>query len=912
MKMFKDKSVGRKLAFVAGFTASFFVLVVLGATIAKEFDAVRVKQILYADNIYKLDSTCLMYDGVWKSAAMPTDYRDATKLQGRTLSSSSPSDTNVLKWNAGASQWEPGVGGGGAGDVTGPSGGTTSTMLARFADTTGKVLQATQLYSDQVINIASPTNGDTLYYNSGWQKLAKGSDGQYLKLASGVPAWDTPAGGGDVTGPAGATGDNFASFNSTTGKIIKDSGSKASDFAASGHNHSGTYEPVISSGTTGQYWRGDKSWQTLDKTAVGLANVENTTLSTWAGSANITTLGTVTSGTISTGAVLKDVTMTLGSDADGDLYYRSSNKLTRLAKGTTLQYLRMNAGATAPEWATGGSGASAFVDLSDYYGSAIAIGDADKIVSVKYSAPDWILGCSALLHLKGADTSTVITNALGGHTFVCNGNAKIRTDQYKFASSSLRTNGNDDVTAPASAKFDMGTVFTIDGWVRFATVRANNYVFDIGSNYSFLTYLNGSWSVLSPAGTTILEYTATANVNTWYHWRICRNGTAWYLFIDGELVDTGTSSQPFGGTDKILHIGNYGGGGDYGVNGWHDEIRFVKGVCETTESFTKPTVPNDETTIEAGIELSDTKVTDLAPKTAPAFATSITGSYLTASQMVITDGSKNIVSAPVATYPSLTELSYVKGLSSAVQTQINAKAPLASPTFTTDITHGANANTSGSSTSNVMSGWYQGGAFTRTDDDTFSVADSAENVEAFKVGRPVRYADTVGTWSYGIVITQTDAGATLTIDIAGAPMTTSFDAYIQYGDMSKAIQFDLFLPGDYAPSTGDKLATIGKAPAKWRAGRAYMVQFHGSQHTAYGTTQPKVNPKINNAVVSTADSNNGIQLSTADTWVDNATVSINTSNYDINRGEALEINITGAGVGTAGGDLVLELVFVQE
>jgi hypothetical protein len=35
-------------------------------------------------------------------------------------------------------------------------------------------------------------------------------------------------------------------------------------------------EPTISAGTTGQYWRGDKSWQTLDKTAVGLSNVPNT------------------------------------------------------------------------------------------------------------------------------------------------------------------------------------------------------------------------------------------------------------------------------------------------------------------------------------------------------------------------------------------------------------------------------------------------------------------------------------------------------------------------------------------------------------------------------------------------------------------------------------------------------------
>ena len=35
-------------------------------------------------------------------------------------------------------------------------------------------------------------------------------------------------------------------------------------------------ENTIAPGTTGQYWRGDKSWQTLDKTAVGLGNVANT------------------------------------------------------------------------------------------------------------------------------------------------------------------------------------------------------------------------------------------------------------------------------------------------------------------------------------------------------------------------------------------------------------------------------------------------------------------------------------------------------------------------------------------------------------------------------------------------------------------------------------------------------------
>ena len=49
--------------------------------------------------------------------------------------------------------------------------------------------------------------------------------------------------------------------------------------------------------TTGSY--ADPAWITsLSKSKVGLANVENTALSTWAGSGNITTIGTLSSGTV--------------------------------------------------------------------------------------------------------------------------------------------------------------------------------------------------------------------------------------------------------------------------------------------------------------------------------------------------------------------------------------------------------------------------------------------------------------------------------------------------------------------------------------------------------------------------------------------------------------------------------------
>lgn len=35
-------------------------------------------------------------------------------------------------------------------------------------------------------------------------------------------------------------------------------------------------EPTITAGTTGQFWRGDKSWVSIDKSTIGLSNVDNT------------------------------------------------------------------------------------------------------------------------------------------------------------------------------------------------------------------------------------------------------------------------------------------------------------------------------------------------------------------------------------------------------------------------------------------------------------------------------------------------------------------------------------------------------------------------------------------------------------------------------------------------------------
>lgn len=93
---------------------------------------------------------------------------------------------------------------------------------------------------------------------------------------------DKPA-GADLTGYATETYVNTAVSNlidaaPTTLNTLNELAAALGDdanFATTVSTAIGTKEPAIAAGTTAQYWRGDKTWQTLDKTAVGLANVTN-------------------------------------------------------------------------------------------------------------------------------------------------------------------------------------------------------------------------------------------------------------------------------------------------------------------------------------------------------------------------------------------------------------------------------------------------------------------------------------------------------------------------------------------------------------------------------------------------------------------------------------------------------------
>ena len=105
---------------------------------------------------------------------------------------------------------------------------------------------------------------------------------------------------------------------------------------------------------------GAPTWRALTNADVGLGNVENTKLSTWAGTSNITTLGTIATGTwnATTIAVNKGGT-NITSYTIGDILYASAaTTLSKLAGNTTttrkfLRSVATTAGtAVAPAWDT--------------------------------------------------------------------------------------------------------------------------------------------------------------------------------------------------------------------------------------------------------------------------------------------------------------------------------------------------------------------------------------------------------------------------------------------------------------------------------------------------------------------------------------------------------------------------------
>ncbi len=250
------------------------------------------------------------------------------------------------------------------------------------------------------------------------------------------------------------------------------------------------------------------------------ATVTSGTQAAITAAANLVTVGTVTSGTWSTGAVIADVTMTLGSDAEGDVYYRdASGVLTRLGAGTDADVLTLASGV--PSWATPTTGD--------------------------------ITGVTAGSGLTGGGTSGSVTVDVGAGT-------------------GITVNANDIQVATTYAG---GSSIATVGTVATGTWEADTIAVDQGGSGQ-TTYTDGQLLIGNTTGSTLAKATLTGGSNV-----TVTNGSG---SISIAATDTNTTYTAGPGIDltgtKFSAELTSNGGLEFSGAGDTDTLQIAQGISQ--------------------------------------------------------------------------------------------------------------------------------------------------------------------------------------------------------------------------------------------------------------------------------------------------------------------------------------------
>lgn len=277
-----------------------------------------------------------------------------------------------------------------------------------LAGTPDYITIAGQVITRSQIDLATDITGNLPVAN-----LNSGTSASASTFWRGDGVWATPAGAGDVAGPASATDNAIVRFDGTTGKIIQNSAATIDDTtgditagkfngvtisgsgtisgSASGTNTgdvtlSGTPDYITISGQNIIRGLVDLSTDVTGQLAVANGGT-GVSSSTGTGSVVLSTspalttplLGTPTSGTLTNctglpvagttyaatsrihgratagaGAgeelTLSQVLDLVGSAAQGDILYRGASTWTRLGAGTSGQFLKTNGAGANPAW----------------------------------------------------------------------------------------------------------------------------------------------------------------------------------------------------------------------------------------------------------------------------------------------------------------------------------------------------------------------------------------------------------------------------------------------------------------------------------------------------------------------------------------------------------------------------------
>lgn len=206
----------------------------------------------------------------------------------------------------------------------------------------------------------------------------------------------------------------------------------------------------------------------------------------------------------------------------------------------------------------------------------------------------------SLLHFNGANGSTIFTDE-SGKIWTAYGNAQISTAQYKFGGASAYFDGSSYITTPATTDFQFGSSnFTIDLWALIFGSTADQHLLNMGGVYGSL-YPDIALTAISQTQVKLACYVGSTNVVSitsssftsyqWHHIAVIRNGSNFYLAVDGTL----SSPANFSGTldydsSQPIMIGyQTNGNSTFYFSGHEDEFRALKGIARWTSNFTPPT-----------------------------------------------------------------------------------------------------------------------------------------------------------------------------------------------------------------------------------------------------------------------------------------------------------------------------------
>jgi hypothetical protein len=197
------------------------------------------------------------------------------------------------------------------------------------------------------------------------------------------------------------------------------------------------------------------------------------------------------------------------------------------------------------------------------------------------------------------------------------------------------------------------------------------------------------------------------------------------------------------------------------------------------------------------------------------------------------------------------------------------------------------------------------GCFTATPASTSTLTMTVDKTATIKVGMGLKYKIS-STYYYGIVTAITSNLLT----IAGAPLSGDVSE-LYWCPPERVIQVDFFIPGMFADAANTALLNSDVNTAfEWNLGKAYCVLIrHKVKTDDSGAAQPHVTISIAGSVVGTDNTNAGQAV--AETWT-STVVGINTSNYDINQDDAIEVVTDANGTNDDASDLTVSAVFVLE